>query len=275
MIRPSSAPPPAPGDSVDAVLAEWAEQQVGLDFAPVGVVTRLARVRGHLDAGLLPVFEAHDLSPADFAVVVSLRRAGPPYGLPQSTLMTRLGLTSGTVSVRLTRLVAKGIVTRTPSPDDGRGALVTLTDKGLALFDRVAPEHLHNEDVLLSALTLSERDQLADLLRRLLFGFEHEHAPALLGMVLAPAHLARQMRTAVGLSETPGLLVTDVHTASPAEVAGVRSGDLLVGSNGEELRSYVVLARRTDLAIRAGGNLVLDVVRREKRLQITVQASKA
>ena len=44
-----------------------------------------------------------------------------PYALPQSDLMARLGLTSGTVGVRLGRLEAKGVVTRRPSSDDGRG----------------------------------------------------------------------------------------------------------------------------------------------------------
>ena len=37
-------------DSVDHVLADWAHERPDLDFTPVGVVTRLARVRGYLDA---------------------------------------------------------------------------------------------------------------------------------------------------------------------------------------------------------------------------------
>lgn len=80
--------------------------------------------------------------------------------------------------VRLTRLVGKDVVTRTPSPDDARGTVVTLTAKGLRLFDEVAPAHLANEEVLLSALTDTEREQLAGLLRKLLVGFEHERVPA-------------------------------------------------------------------------------------------------
>ena len=102
------------------------------------------------------VFAGYDLSPADFTVIAALRRAGQPYVLAQSVLMARLGLTSGTVSVRLGRLEGKGVVTRSPSSDDARGVLVTLTDKGAQLFDRVAPVHLRNEDVLLSALTDAE-----------------------------------------------------------------------------------------------------------------------
>jgi hypothetical protein len=63
--------------------------------------------------------------------------------------------------VRLGRLESKGIVTRARSNDDLRGVLVTLTGKGAQLFDRIAPVYLRNEDILLSALTDAEGDQLA------------------------------------------------------------------------------------------------------------------
>jgi DNA-binding MarR family transcriptional regulator len=35
-----------------------------------------------------------------------------------------------------------GLITRDPSPDDERSTLVTITDKGLALFGRVLPGHV-------------------------------------------------------------------------------------------------------------------------------------
>jgi DNA-binding MarR family transcriptional regulator len=235
---------PLLGDTVDAIVAEWAEELPHLPVHPIEIVTRIGRLRTRFDEDLSTLFARYDLSLADFTVLAALRRTGTPYQLPQSVLMSRLGLTSGTVSVRLTRLVGKGVVTREPSPD-ARGAVVTLTDRGRELFDVVAPAHLANEDVLLSALTDAEQDQLADLLRKLLVSFEHEVSASPLGLTLAPAHLARRMRAAVGLSDTPGLLVTAVAPGSPADGAGVRAGDLLVSLDGAELRSCVTLARRT------------------------------
>ena len=154
-------------DDVDRVLVDWAAQRPDLDFTPVGVVTRLSRVRTYLDAELAGVFASFGLTSADFLVIVSLRRAGKPYRMPQARLMDALGLTSGTVSVRLDRLEKNGIVTREPDPASARGSLVQLTVSGLELFDRVAPVHLANEDRLLSALSPAERQVLADLLRRL------------------------------------------------------------------------------------------------------------
>ena len=66
---------------------------------------------------------------------------------------------------------------------------------------------LANEEVLLSALTDDEREHLAGLLRKLLFSFEHEQSPSPFGMTLAPTHITRRARTAVGLSDRAGLLV--------------------------------------------------------------------
>lgn len=231
-------------DEVDRVLADWAGQRPDLDFTPVGVVTRLSRLRGYLDAELAGVFARFGLTSADFLVIVSLRRGGPPYRMPQARLMEALGLTSGTVSVRLDRLEKGGIVTRQPDPASARGSLVQLTAKGLELFDRVAPVHLANEDRLLSALSAAERQLLADLLRRLLSSFESgtTDVAACLGLVLEPARLARARRQAVGLSDRAGLLVASVEPGSPAQAAGIERGDLLISLDGAEVTSSTGLA---------------------------------
>ncbi len=259
---------PALGDSVDRIVAEWAAERPDLPVAPVEVLTRLSRVRTRFDEELAAVFTRYDLSAADFTVIAALRRAGSPYTLPQSVLMGRLGLTSGTVSVRLGRLADKGIVTRARSTD-ARGVLVTLTPKGAQLFDQIAPQHLANEDVLLSALTTDERDQLAALLRKLLVGFEHEQSHSPLGFTVQPAHLARRARTAVGLSDRPGLLVTAVDPASPADHAGLHPGDLLIGIAEQPLFSCVDLAQVAHASAQ-GQPLLLRLLRGEDERSIEI-----
>lgn len=154
-----------------------------------------------MDAALLRIFRDFDLSSADFRVIVTLGRAGEPYELPQARLMSQLALTSGTISVRVDRLTKRGIITREADPDDKRGQKVRLTPDGLRLFDKIAPVHLANE----------ERITLARLLTKLLVSFESGTVQAglPLGMRLEPAHVARDRRTAVGLSDTPVLLVAE------------------------------------------------------------------
>ena len=77
-------------------------------------------------------------------------------------------VTSGAITQRLDRLEEKGLITRERSEADGRAVVVTLTDAGREALDAALPDHLETERALLDGLSPAERDQLADLLRRLL-----------------------------------------------------------------------------------------------------------
>lgn len=258
-------------DSVDRVLDDWARERPDLDFTPVGVLSRLAKVRTHVDAEVTAVFAEHGLTAADFQVIVTLRRSGTPYRMPQARLMEALELTSGTVSVRLDRLERIGIVTRAPDPENGRSTIVQLTGKGVAIFDVVAPAHLANEDRLLSALSGRERQALADLLRRLLSSYESHHAGIAehLGLQLESAPVARRRRQAVGLPDAPGLLVAAVRPGSPAGAAGLMRGDLVVEVDGRPVVSTVTLAELLEAAA-AGRTLTFTVLRGDWRRTLRV-----
>src|SRR3954466_10055618 len=54
-----------------------------------------------------------------------------------------------------------------------------------------------------------------------------------LGIAIAPPHVARRLRGAVGLPERDGLLVRWVEEGSPADRAGIEKGDLIVAAGGE------------------------------------------
>jgi DNA-binding MarR family transcriptional regulator len=230
-----------PCDSVDALLATWAEQRPDLDMTPVAVVSRLARVRDFVDAQLAAVFGNFGLTAPSFAVLVTLARLGGESGVSQRRLADELRLTPGTVSVRIDRLVDEGLVTREPDPDARRNVLVELTPKGRELFERVVPAHLANEARLVSALTEREQKLLGDLLRKLLVEFEGSAAPELdggrLGLLLVPAHVTIEMRESVGLPRVPGLLVRAVEPGSAAEAGGIAPADVLIEAGGRELRS--------------------------------------
>src|SRR6266436_4293827 len=58
-------------------------------------------------------------------------------------------------------------------------------------------------------------------------------APLRLGIAIAPGHMARRMRRAVGLPERDGLLVRDVSEDSPAARAVLAGGDLIVTADGQ------------------------------------------
>jgi DNA-binding MarR family transcriptional regulator len=256
---------------VDALLDSWRSRRPDLDFAPVGIVARLARVRGRIDRELDPVFAAHGLGAASFAVLVTLARIGEAGGVSQRRLMDELGLTSGTISVRMDRLVDQGLVARQPDPESRRNTLITLTERGRELFEQVVPAHLANERRLLSALDDEERELLAALLRKLLVEFEGSRPQASrprLGLSVAPAHVAMAMRESVGLPAVPALLVRGVDLDGPACRAGVRTGDMLLRAGERDLRSVAALYAALEDA--AGERLELRLLRGAEETGVTV-----
>jgi serine protease Do len=90
-----------------------------------------------------------------------------------------------------------------------------------------------------------------------------------LGVAIAPGHVARRLRRAVGLPEIDGLLIREVAEDSPAARAGLASGDLIVAAGGQPTRTPDDLFDA--LAAARGGTLDLNVVRGtdERALQVT------
>jgi serine protease Do len=88
-----------------------------------------------------------------------------------------------------------------------------------------------------------------------------------LGVALAPSKVAARLRRAVGLPEREGLLVRGVEEDAPADRAGVREGDLIVGAGGEVTASLDDLHR---ILAGAGNALALDLVRGTEESTVTV-----
>jgi DNA-binding MarR family transcriptional regulator len=157
-------------DEVDAIVDAWSRERPDLDVSTVGVVSRITRLASRFTAAMEATFAAHGLTKATFEALAALRRAGAPYRMSQTELMRALSLTPGTVSARIERLVADGLVERETDADDRRTVLVRLTARGVAAFEDVVYAHLETERRLLKALDEAERQVLAGLLRRLLLG---------------------------------------------------------------------------------------------------------
>jgi DNA-binding MarR family transcriptional regulator len=104
-------------------------------------------------------------------VLAALRRAGEPYELSPGRLLRETLVTSGTMTNRVDRLTARGLVERLPDPHDRRGVLVRLTVEGKAAVDGAFEALLAAEADLLAELPDEQRTQLAGLLRSLLAPF--------------------------------------------------------------------------------------------------------
>ena len=161
-----------PIDEVDVLVDAWRRERPDLDVAPLGVLSRVSRLARHLDLARREAFAAHDLEPWEFDVLAALRREGAPYTLSPGRLLQVTLVTSGTMTNRIDRLAAKGLVARVPDPNDGRGVQVVLTDAGRGRVDDALTDLLAHERDILSALPADDREELADLLRRLTVPFD-------------------------------------------------------------------------------------------------------
>ena len=107
---------------------------------------------------------AAGLSLARFRVLSALQSAGR---MRMNELSAALGVVPRTVTTSVDALEKEGRVTRLPDPADRRATLLDITPDGLSQLRRLRAMHDSAAAELFDVLTPAERQQLAQLLRRL------------------------------------------------------------------------------------------------------------
>ena len=170
---------PANTDSIAAFIADWQRERPDLDPWPLGIFGRTSRIDSHFlkhaDSWLSPL----GLGWETFSLIAALRRSGRPYELNPTELQRQSLLTSGAMTNRIDRVEALGLVERRPDKADRRGVIVRLTPAGRALADKAIAVHFSRTAEVLGALSTREREQLEQLLAKMLNSLENAPAPAL------------------------------------------------------------------------------------------------
>lgn len=172
---------------MDRLVLAWRRERPDLDVSPMEVLSRVTRLARHLDRARRQAFAERGLEPWEFDVLTALRRSGPPYQLSPGRLLRETLVTSGTMTNRVDRLAAKGLVERLPDTRDRRGVQVRLTEGGRTLVDAALDGLLDHERTLLAGLDAPQRRRLADLLRIVVAPFDQR--PAVTGGSRADADL--------------------------------------------------------------------------------------
>src|ERR1700756_4915069 len=139
-------------DEVDDLVAAWRQQRPDLDVAPLQVLSRVSRLARHLDRARRGAFAAHGLEAWGVDLLSALRRQGAPYPRPPGALLRSTLVTSGTMTNRIDRLAEAGLVRRLKDPQDKRGVLVQLTDRGRGTVDAAMSDLLGRAHELLPRL---------------------------------------------------------------------------------------------------------------------------
>jgi DNA-binding MarR family transcriptional regulator len=93
-----------------------------------------------------------------------------------SRLAQKMGMTRGAITKLADRLIAKSLVTRKASRDDGRAQTLTLTARGASMVPALAGLADSNEAEFFQHLSAAERKTLQRLLKRLV---ERSHPPVM------------------------------------------------------------------------------------------------
>ncbi|UDM08228.1 MarR family transcriptional regulator [Halomonas sp. NyZ770] len=159
-------------DHVDTILEQWRQERPDLDVAPMGTIGRVKRLNHALMRVMEKTWAKYGLTDASFDVLATLRREGAPYALSPGDLMASTMVTSGTMTHRLNQLEKAGLIERVKNPADGRGFLISLSQRGFEVIEEAVAAHVDTQAQLVNGLTAEQRSQLDDLLKQLLAGLE-------------------------------------------------------------------------------------------------------
>ncbi|MEV6977769.1 MarR family transcriptional regulator [Kitasatospora sp. NPDC093806] len=145
-----------------------------LDPAIEGAVTRMSKLTRHLRRVREQSVADYGLQKHEFDTLHEL--AGRGGRATPTELRADLNIAPASVTGRLELLERRGYVVRTPSSEDRRRVDVELTEAGRAAWREALDVVGHEEHRLLGVLSADERQQLSDLLRRVLLAVERPAA---------------------------------------------------------------------------------------------------
>jgi DNA-binding MarR family transcriptional regulator len=143
-----------------------------LDLEVEGIVDRIAGLSRRIHRTMDETLADFGLDSAEHKALAALVQAGPPHHSTPGKLARRMELSSGAITNRLDRLEEAGLVRRLPDPDDRRGVVVELTEKGRDTYQSAVGVQAKKEELITAALSEREKQQLNALLRRLMVEFE-------------------------------------------------------------------------------------------------------
>ncbi|WP_328990671.1 MarR family transcriptional regulator [Kribbella sp. NBC_01245] len=139
-------------DRVEQLMKAWQVELPDVLHPTTELAKRLMTLNGELTESTRQLLPELGLTTAEFDVLVTLRRSGPPFQLKPSELSRGLLLSTGGTSNLTNQLANRGLVVREADPDDGRGTQIRLTDEGVALAEKAV-----------RAASAAHADHLADV----------------------------------------------------------------------------------------------------------------
>jgi DNA-binding MarR family transcriptional regulator len=160
-------------DSIDRWIEDhaWAEFPQ-LDLEVEGIVNRIGVLSKYVKRSFDETASEFGINKGELDILKMLRLKDSAGAASPSHLADRLRLSSGAMTNRLDRLETQGLIERRADPNDRRGVIVKLTDKGDEIFRSAIERQIEKEKDLVAPLSSNEREKLSHLLRKLIAEIE-------------------------------------------------------------------------------------------------------
>ncbi|MFC8132034.1 MarR family winged helix-turn-helix transcriptional regulator [Streptomyces sp. NPDC057302] len=157
-------------DAVDAIVGQWVEERPDAedDLWPVQLFGRIQRLDLLVDRTVKATAAEHGLDAGEFDVLTTLQRSGPPYALTAGTFLKASMVSSGTITNRIDKMEAKGLVERVRDGEDRRTVKIRLTERGHEVTRAAFGDHLANYAQLLAGVDRELVEKAAEALRPVL-----------------------------------------------------------------------------------------------------------
>lgn len=171
--EPATVTPDTPGagaqtdpmaEHIDWAVSTWPQ----IDADVEGIVSRMDKIGRYLQNAFRASLGQAGFTKEEWKVIMALSRGVRSHGW----LCRDLDVSTGAMTNRLDKLEDRGLIKRTPDPDDRRGVLLELTDGGRERLDEYVDAGASREKELLSGLSAAEKSELNALLSKLLLSLQ-------------------------------------------------------------------------------------------------------
>jgi MarR family 2-MHQ and catechol resistance regulon transcriptional repressor len=142
-----------------------AEERGALD-----VYIKLSRAAESLSGRINYHLKAYNLTLSQFGVLEAIHYLGP---MRQNLLARKILKSEGNMTLVIDNLVRRGLVTRERDAADRRSSVISLTEDGRQLVERIFPDHVQKVVAAVNVLTAAEQEQLGELCRKVGLGIKN------------------------------------------------------------------------------------------------------
>ncbi|MBN1469366.1 MAG: MarR family transcriptional regulator [Fusobacteriaceae bacterium] len=117
-----------------------------------------------VNKNIYPIFKKENITESQFYVLELLYHKGD---MKIKEILEKTFSTGGTMTVIIENLLKEELIFKKQNPLDRRSSLISITEKGYEIVEKVFSNHIENLDKVLGVLTSKEKNELIDLLKKL------------------------------------------------------------------------------------------------------------